>query len=45
MTQKMVDLIVRAKDLGATLEQVLCGCNDHAVCVQIALDIYSVAAI
>lgn len=45
MTQKIADLIVRAKELGATLEQVLWGCNDHAVCVQIALDVYNVAAI
>lgn len=45
MTQKMVDLIVRAKELGATLEQVLWGCNEHAVCVQIALDVYGVVPI
>ena len=45
MAQKLVDLVVRAKELGATLEQVLWGCNEHALCVQIALDVYGVAAI
>lgn len=45
MTQKIADLIVRAKELGAPLEQVLEVCGNHVVCVQIALDVYNVTAI
>ena len=45
MAQRMVDLIVKAKELGATLEQVLWACNNNLTCIDIALDVYGVVPI
>jgi hypothetical protein len=45
MSQRMVDLIVKAKELGATLEQVLWACRTNSVCTDIALDVYGVVPI
>ncbi len=45
MSQKMVNLIVQAKELGATLEQVLWVCRTSNVCTDIALDVYGVVPI
>ena len=45
MSQKMVDLVVKAKELGATLEQVLWACRTNNTCTAIALDVYGVMPI
>ncbi len=45
MAQRMVDLIVRAKELGATLEMVVDACGNHRVCLDIAYDVYGVVPI
>lgn len=45
MSQKIVDLVVKAKELGATLEQVLWACRTNNTCIDIALDIYGVVPI
>ena len=45
MAQKMVELIGRAKDLGATLEMVVDMCGSNATCLTIAYDMYNVVPI
>lgn len=45
MSQRMVDLVVKAKELGATLEQILWACGNNLTCRDIALDIYGVVPI
>ena len=38
----MVDLIVTAKELNATVEDVLSVCGSNATCREIALDVYNI---
>ncbi len=45
MAQKLVDLIVRAKELGATLEMVTDMCGYNVTCLTIAYDVYNVVPI